>query len=323
MDRLDQEDRPGHGTPGETQAHDSQTGEAAAHGENDVPSWATGAVDHGLYPDMPFYIYQDQPGLNSTVVRAGAKSMRSMQWEMEQGTNVSPAMQFGSDFHRYFIEGQQVCAAPINPKTGKAFGKTSARYKDAARLADEEDQLMLTPEDAEKMALMADSLNSVEWIRKLRGKAEHCEASVFWKNQRGIERKGRIDWLRLGRNPFLADLKTVSEIDYSKLERKVVDNGWHIQLASYREAIKVLTGQLLDVFVVVVETSPPYNAAIYVMDTDTLKLGEHHADRIMRHWLEAQRTGHYWTQEPTKDIPFLTAKQWHLRDLGSEYGQER
>lgn len=126
-------------------------------------------------------------------------------------------------------------------------------------------------------------------ISSLLDNPEHWHAKELLT--RGVAEK-RIDWKWLGRacrgtpdvaGEFLVELKTTRNAQPEWFAREALFRSYHAQLAWYRQGL-VLSGAQPPglVYIVAVETSPPYPVVVRILTERAMQQGE----RLCRLWME-------------------------------------
>lgn len=138
----------------------------------------------------------------------------------------------------------------------------------------------LLREDYETVQAMAEALRSNPTAMALLSHGA-AEKSVFWTDERGIERRCRYDYIPALSVPAIVDYK--STVDASKREfgRSTYKFGYDIQDAWYREAAEAIgLGEVSFAFVAQ-EKTPPYLAAVYELDERAREIGRRRVARAL------------------------------------------
>ena len=137
-------------------------------------------------------------------------------------------MILGSAAHKLILEGRQefdrcyAVGAPINPKTGKEYGRETQAF---AKWEEEQHREkgaaieFITTEQWYSVSSMADSVTKHVEAQKLlhHGVAERVLRSDF----DGIPVQSRLDWFtEIGEVPVIVDLKTCDDIDFFEYDAK-------------------------------------------------------------------------------------------------------
>jgi hypothetical protein len=151
------------------------------------------------------------------------------------------------------------------------------------------------------------------------------EQTVTWNDgATGIGCKARLDYLKPG---ILTDLKTTKSIDEFDFARTVVRYAYHGQLGGfYRMGVRAATGDECEtVAIVAVERKPPFDAAVYVFDQQTIEVGEDLASRLLATLKQCQDSGEWPGRYPTPQKLLLPAwalpSEYDIESLGIDFSE--
>ena len=135
-----------------------------------------------------------------------------------------------------------------------------------------------------------------------------------------IEKRIDFDWqgtlcrckpdLLLPHNKLCVDLKTTADATPEGFAKSVASYGYHRQQAFYSEAIKQTYGEEFRFLFAVVETSEPFNAAVYELDAASVDAGRQEINLLLDE-LERRTRDNDWTPEYSKGIVPLTLPRWY------------
>lgn len=117
-----------------------------------------------------------------------------------------------------------------------------------------------------------------------------AEVPIFWQDAKtGVDCKGRIDYLAPGR---IVDLKTTADVSPWAFSRQAARLLMHLQLAFYADGWQTSTSSEAspDVYVVAVESEPPFDVAVYRITDETLAAGREEYRRLLRRLVECVET---------------------------------
>lgn len=179
---------------------------------------------------------------------------------MELGSLVHDALEFIHNTGDFSLsawhERKAVFEPPVNSSTGKAYGADTKKYAEAyQQFLETADGKQIVPKDSLDIAhAIARSVENDLWMSRLilKGEAEH---SLFVED--GLwKAKVRPDLLL---NSALIDYKTFSgDLSESKLVNRVLDSGYHIQMAMYQDIIHEVTGRWVTPYLLFMQTCEPY-----------------------------------------------------------------
>ena len=177
----------------------------------------------------------------------------------------SDAFRFGTAVHcailepEKFSERYHVSDGPVNPKTGKPFGRATKEY--AAWLTALGEKEVLSGKEWKTLEAMRESVMLHPECAKLfsAGWAE----GVIRTEYAGTLCQIRVDWF----NPEagIVDLKTCDELKWFEADARRYD--YPEQMAFYRSIVEQKTGMSnIPVHIVAVEKSFPHNCGVWHID---------------------------------------------------------
>lgn len=261
----------------------------------------------GAYPDIPFAVYRAWPAVNkSTLDHIHNDTPLHCLHRMENPENETEAMIIGRAFHTLTLEGNgKYCEQFV------ASGQCSAKKRDGSQCvhpgkylvrgewlcgvhgdaSDGDPRTILTAE----MAAVAGGLY---WgVLECQDALEFLESdgpnelSLLWvDDETGLPCKARLDMLRPGWNA-IGDLKSCQSAHPRKFERQIEERGYARQGAFYlRGAAKLGLG--VEHFALIpVEKEAPHAAALYLMDEDSLSIGDAEIRAALRTYADCKLTG--------------------------------
>lgn len=182
----------------------------------------------------------------------------------------TPAMALGSATHTAILEpkkyAQEVAVWHGGVRRGKVYD---------AWCLDNEGKTQIRAVDEVDITGMADAVREHFTARKLLEQGL-AEVTIKWTDPiTGLPCKGRADWLNVvaGEHATLVDLKTTQSTDARKFGNLAARFGYHCQLAYYAHGIEQVTGLPVDVVIIAVESSPPYDVGVFELSDDDLYAG--------------------------------------------------
>ncbi len=177
------------------------------------------------------------------------------------------SLRFGSAFHARFLEGEYayrfrypIVEPPINPKTGKPFGKGTNAYNGHYAMYGDG---FVTPDEDRMIASMKDSFGDHPASDPF---LVDCEAEVVCRRRIcGVDCQIRIDMLT---DFAICDVKTCADI--MRFERDAFAYGYPAQLAFYRDVLEDATGVRLPVYIFAFEKSESPIVGIWRVDEELL-----------------------------------------------------
>ncbi|WP_299076639.1 PD-(D/E)XK nuclease-like domain-containing protein [uncultured Paraglaciecola sp.] len=209
-------------------------------------------------------------GISASVVKSLIEDPALLKWTQDapQNTDKMAAIDFGTDFHAYFLEPH---AFKEKYKVLPEFNRRKKEEKEAEIALIEEWKdagiTAATHEDMAKLESMAASAMAhptVDAIMSLDGVAER---SYFWKDKvTGVPCKCRPDWLVLDINDnnrpsfmrpnsdiLVADIKTIADI--SRIQAQIENLKYFVQEPFYTQGISQVEGGNVEFVFIFVSTS--------------------------------------------------------------------
>ena len=224
------------------------------------------------------------------------------------------SMLLGSMVHTMVLEPEKyVSEFIVEPKCDK-------RTKDGKTfwgefLLQAGDRTIVSEEDNNKVELIANAILS---------HAEFATCMSMIDEWAVIEKRIDFDWqgtpcrckpdLLLPKHKLCVDLKTTADATPEGFAKSVASYGYHRQQAFYSEAIKQAYGEEFRFLFAVVETSEPYNAAVYELDAASVDAGRQEINLLLDE-LERRTRDNDWTPEYSKGIVPLTLPRWYRSNI--------
>lgn len=220
--------------------------------------------------------------ISSSQLKHYLKSPLAYKHALNNPQTDTDALRFGTLFHEAmalykehgtidaFFDAIAIFQAPINPKTGSAYGSATKAYSEAYQAFMEENKgkLIATAEEAMLVDNMVRSLVqsntfTSRQVKKLL-KWGKTEVSMFHETEEGIKLKVRPDLLTPKK---IVDWKTTSSDDLSEeaINRLILKYGYHISAAMYVWVNHELTGEWATFYLVIVSKVAPYDAIMVDM----------------------------------------------------------
>jgi len=237
----------------------------------------------GVYEDLSFADYLAIDAVNNGSLSELKQSPRH--YRERAGLEKTKPLLLGSLIHtgrleplaladRYAVlpdyqnDEQNVTAAGerSTSKTTKYYRAKAAAFREA----NSRREIVLADWYAEMVAIVMSLERSSLAQRVLT--CQRYELTLVWEDApSGLLCKARLDAVAPGAH--FADLKSTARLD--KFSRAIADYGYHRQMAHYQEGWRVLTGETLPPWLVVVESAPPYCVQAAPMDEETVAAGFH------------------------------------------------
>ena len=237
-------------------------------------------IERQMSYNLPFDQYRSVTAINASSIAAGRKSMRHMHDATTSSKPATTAMMLGTQAHYIVLEG------------GKGVAQCDARrgsteWKDAVKLAGSE-SLVMKSADYERIMRMRERVEQSADAMWLLDKSAK-EVSGFWSGDYG-DGKIRLDMLG---DSFIADYKTTSDATPSAFFSTAERLGYHAKMGWYRHGIKSIRNDDLEVYLLVQETSSPYDCWVCHMPRQIVEQGEEEAIRIAKQYHVSQICGSF------------------------------
>jgi len=221
--------------------------------------------------------------------------------QLEQ-RETSPAMQFGKDAEALVFYGELEGNPVIIPD--EALSNTGARRNNAGQsnwsdwTAQNEGRRWLKQAEWDKqirpLELLRDNVreNKTAWnlIHHPRTTKHLC---VTWTDpETGILRKSQLD-LFAQAVPLLIDYKTTRTLSMRMLPSHIYNVGWHLQAATYREAVFHLTGEWHPWVWIMSKNSPGYGCECFEADPLWFDIANWTIRQGLRDYVQAVETGNW------------------------------
>jgi hypothetical protein len=225
----------------------------------------------GRFDDISLEDYHKMDGWSKSALDKVHKSMAHY-FESKKEQMTSPALEFGSAFHSKVLTPDLFQKEyVIEPDFGDLRTKAAKELK-ASFLMENINKKGLDFESATKIELMSQAVFNHPVANQLLtdGDAEH---SFFWiDDQTKLQCKARPDYVR--RDGIIIDLKTTSDASWFEFQRSIVKYRYHAQGGHFTNGVSKVMGSDYGTFIlIVIESSAPYNVAVYNLDEDSLNLG--------------------------------------------------
>jgi hypothetical protein len=275
-------------------------------------------TEPGVY-DIPEDEYHADPVPGGSLSASGAKKLLACPARFDYDRRHPPApstsMELGTAVHKLVLgKGAEIVTVDADSWRKKADQETAKAARAAGHVP------LLVNERLEAQA-MADAVLAHPDAARLftGGKAEQ---SLFWQDDEfGIWRRARLDWLpdsQPRQRMIIPDLKTCKPGGAAPREipRAVASYDYHIQAATYTDAIEALGLAADPAFVFVfVETAPPYLITIAQLDNESMDEGWAVARAACERYRDCMKAG-IWPGY-AQDIVPISLPRWAYRDLES------
>lgn len=251
--------------------------------------------------DLPAETYFAQPGLSGSLLIHGAVSMKAMRYYAQNESDPSPAMRWGSIVHAALLEPERFDRDVVifdGPKRGKDW----LEFQSA-----NDGRSIITSEDSEQLAAMIQAVHGRADAKALLTEGDR-EVSMFWESPDYGKAKGRMDVYLP--SVQIVDLKTTKSLTrFKDTSARLL---YHVKCGWYQIGVREITGakDYLPVYVVAVETDPPFDVQVFEYDAEALAIGRDMAMNIAKQYRACEKSGRYPGR--CEDVTTLRLPEWMI-----------
>jgi hypothetical protein len=250
--------------------------------------------------------YANVPGINFSTLKHMRRSPLHYKHAVENAREDTDTFRRGRLVHTLVFEPRCLDREYVvwdgGARRGKAWTAFQALYAD---------RTIVTTEQMRDAQAMAEAVLRV-WKRK---PTEVNECVMQWHDAAtGLVCKGRLDALGDG---WVTELKTTYDAASSAMSRSMGRYDYHCQLAHYRAGAIAcgLADESVRARIIAVESSAPYDVAIYEVDDEALMAGAEEVARLLARVRECTDAG-VWPGRYTEP-QVLSLPGW-MRDEGED-----
>ena len=183
----------------------------------------------------------------------------------------TPAMQFGVAFHCAMLEADRFREEFVSvPDFGNLQTKAARAERDAWMVC-HRGRPRVADKDRDRIRHMLRCVYDEAPAAELLAQTTAREVGAVWADEAtGILCKGRIDALTPS---HVLDVKTAQSVDPGPFSQRAARYMYHAQLAFYVDGVRAVTGQDRAATIIAVESSVPFDCAVFELDEDTLNAG--------------------------------------------------
>lgn len=281
-----------------------------------------GHVKPGIYTDIANADYHGGAGINKGLLDVVARSPLHAKALLDQandnGREPTPAMLLGTAFHTLLLEPHKFTDEYV--EVVKVDRRTKAGKEDWAAFQQEHaGKALLDTDQMEQLLAMSHAVRQHPAASALlTGCAGVAEASVYWTDPiTGELCRCRPDWWR--RDGVVVDVKTTEDASPEGFAKSLATYRYHVQAPWYLGGMTAAhdAGHFPEgwerpkAFVfLAVEKRAPYAVACYVLDAESLEIGQQQMRADLDTLAECRRTGVWPGYGDTLQV--LGVPQWYL-----------
>ena len=173
------------------------------------------------------------------------------------------------------------------------------------------DAMVLSTSEATKLDTIARNVMSSPVVGPHLSLPGDSELTITWTDPgTGLACKARIDRLILITGE-ITDLKTYRSCAAHVVKRGVTDLLWHVQMAHYKDGVRIALGEECRAVLDIIEEKEPNDSAKFTLSPDVIAAGERARREAMETWARCIDSGIYpgrYTEPQTiDDLPTYAA----------------
>lgn len=246
----------------------------------------------------------------------------------------SPSLTLGTAAHCAVLEPERFEREFViwnrRTKGGRMAPRNGEAWEEFASQAEEGKRVVLTLDEATEAREIQKAVRSNPLAMRYLESGDP-EISMEWETSifRPMDEltkfkcKGRADWLtHVDREPYLVGLKTARDHRHFVFAAASARLSYHLQWAYYYDGYKVIAGEYPHMVEIVVESSAPYDSAVYVITDDIIHQGREEYRDLLRLHAQCNESGEWPGVYQSEQ--FLTLPSWvygpqdDISDLGLE-----
>lgn len=277
-------------------------------------------VSVGLHRDMPAAEYHAVDALSSTRMTWLSRSPMYCRWRMENPPEPTTEMALGTALHSALLEPEQFGDDYVTiPQCDRRTREGKAAYESFLR--DAAGKKTISIPDYSAVLRMRDSVNAHPYARAILEARIETELSGVWiDDETSLRCKFRADAIAKPTGaefPTLVDIKTTRSVEPADFARSMHTYGYFRQLAFYMAGLAELDLYCEDCCIIAVESTEPYEVAVFQPDGDDLSLGRRSARALMKQYARCLETGR-WPDRNFGRISSVGLSKWHRDDVERE-----
>jgi hypothetical protein len=253
----------------------------------------SGGLAPGFYAGVPLKQYLTLNALGSTELEwLNVSPLHYRYMRARTAAPDSEALARGTALHTAVLEpdlfAERYASEPDIDAIGGAKPRATNAYKEAVAELEASGRSVLKNGIAAEIRAMAVSVLSHPHAYKVLTKSPERETTAFWERD-GRLCRGRFDALGDG---LLADLKTTRSLrSFSPFA--ITNLGYYRQAGWYVDGLRRLGRDIKHMFFVAVESVPPYDVGVFVLDAAALAAGQIECDRLLAKLASCELTGEW------------------------------
>lgn len=234
------------------------------------------------------------------------------------------AMRLGSAVHMLALEPERfdseywIATGPINPSTGKAYGRDTKKFADWLKEHEATDKRkFLLEEDLQQSIEIAKAFQSHETVRAIMVAStekiyeQGYELTYFVEGEDPTRLKCKPDCV-IPNVGLIIDLKTTSDPHPDSWKWSAEDYGYHRQAAIYLQAMEARYGKPFRFLFGVVRSKAPYEVGVYELDESSISRGWVEVTDLIAEYKQRSASGD-WLSDWQKGIAMISVPERRKR----------
>jgi len=256
----------------------------------------------GIFPDVPYAIYDQWPGLRKTRLWTGhTKTMAHYHWEMEHLDELmdTPSFFIGRATDKAITQPhkfEKLYTPPPPPPAGsevwdRRFGAHKQAWAEWQAECLTKGWTVISQEDYDLALRLRDAAWANPISRMLLEGAEMQVAMQWHDEQTALLCKALLDVLNRG---IIVDIKTARCANSSPFGRDAYRYGYHFGGALYFDGARAVSQREIGEFVLLaIEKEPPYPVLCHQMSPDDLEIGRYQYRTVLQQVAYCLETGEW------------------------------
>jgi len=249
--------------------------------------------------------YFARPEISNSDLNQLWKSPKAFKYYKDFGGMTKTAqMELGSIVHTMYLEpecleSRYIRAVEVDKRT-KAGKEFLLNFNNQHK-----EKTIISGEILDKAQTIVESLfKNVGTVEMISGSLGYKEVSAFWEFS-NVRCRGKIDYP----DGYIYDLKTTSNLQ--GFEKSIANYAYHRQGAFYSRALSSLTGSFKGFRFIVVETSEPFDSAVFELDLKALRRGLVEIEETLKKYVECSKKNLWPSAYDPKSINILGLPSWY------------
>lgn len=188
------------------------------------------------------------------------------------------------------------------------------------------DAMVLSTSEADKLDTIARNVMASPVVGPLLSLPGDSEITITWTDPAtGLACKARIDRL-IHITGEIVDAKTYRSCAAHTVKRGITDLLWHVQMAHYRDGVRIALGEECAAVLAIIEQNEPNDCAKFTLSEDVMQAGERARREAMETWACCIATGVYpgrYTEPQTiDDLPAYAAGMDDPTDITFDHDED-